>query len=93
MYNLQAAHDAIIESRVLQTYHINKQCRDESVVHGEDNPISVGDRVFLSTKNLNIPKGRARKLVQLYIRPFPVLLVDPAKSIYTLELPKKLVDR
>jgi hypothetical protein len=54
--NLLAAHHAIIESRVSQTFQANKKC-----------PASPGywrgDQVYLSTKNLTLPKGRARKLL------------------------------
>ncbi|KZT26152.1 hypothetical protein NEOLEDRAFT_1132713 [Neolentinus lepideus HHB14362 ss-1] len=32
-----------------------------------------GDLVYLSTKNLKIPKGRARKLIPKYIGPFAIL--------------------
>ena len=91
--NLLAAQDAIIDSRVHQTYHANKRRRDENKVHGEVEPIQVGDKVYLSTENLNLPKGRARKLAPKYIGPYSVLEADPASSTYLLELPADLAKR
>src|ERR1051326_1699781 len=55
-WNIMAAHDAIIASRVRQTYNTNKHRRP-----GDE--YSPGDLVYLSTKNLNLPKGRACKLI------------------------------
>lgn len=54
--NLLRAHDAIIESRVNQTYYANRKRRDAP-------KYAKGQLVYLSTKNLNLPKGRARKLL------------------------------
>ncbi|TFK59609.1 hypothetical protein BDN72DRAFT_751099, partial [Pluteus cervinus] len=42
--NLAEAHDAIIEARVIQTKNANARRSDER-------PLSVGDLVYLSTKN------------------------------------------
>src|ERR1700690_3166964 len=63
--NLEKAHDAIIESRVTQTHQANKRRREEP-------PIAVGDKMYLSTKNLALPKGRSRKLMPKFIGPYPV---------------------
>ncbi len=81
--NLADAHDAIIESRVFQTYHANKRRQG-------DPTISVGDLVYLSTKNLNMPKGRTRKLCPKYVGPYRVKEALPDSSNYTLELPAVL---
>ena len=50
--NLSMALDAIIESRVIQTHHANKQ-RKASLM------LDIGELVYLLTKNLTLPKGRA----------------------------------
>ncbi|OJT05306.1 Transposon Ty3-I Gag-Pol polyprotein, partial [Trametes pubescens] len=84
--NLEIAHDAIIEARVSQTYHANK--------HRQEEPeFSVGDLVYLSTKNLSVPKGRARKLVPKFIGPYKILECIPRTSNYVLDLPAELRDR
>ena len=48
--NLAMAHDAIIESRIGQMYHANKK-------KGITPTFEIGDLVYLSTKNLSMPKG------------------------------------
>ena len=48
--NLAMALDAIIESRVIQTHHANKKRKDPLT-------LDVGELVYLSTKNLTLPKG------------------------------------
>ncbi|KIK31648.1 hypothetical protein CY34DRAFT_102977, partial [Suillus luteus UH-Slu-Lm8-n1] len=60
-----AAHDAIIAARVKSTSTSNRK-RKES-------PFVEGDLVYLSTVNLSLPKGRARKLSPKYIGPFKIL--------------------
>lgn len=84
--NLQRAHDAIIESRVNQTYHANKR-RQKGPEYAE------GQLVYLSTKNLNLPKGRARKLLPKYVGPYPVTKVFAKESVCELRLPAELVKR
>lgn len=91
--NLEMAHDAIIESRVYQTYHANKRRRDESLLHGVENKIQEGDLVYLSTENLNLPKGRAKKLLPRYIGPYEVIKAHAETSNYTLRLPEDLAKR
>jgi hypothetical protein len=86
LWNLSAAHDAILTHRVFQTQQANKHRR-------EDPPIKVGDLVYLSTEDLNLPKGRARKLQPKYIGPYPVTLVKPETSTYKLKLPPELAAR
>jgi hypothetical protein len=66
--SLLAAHDAIIAARVNQTYHANKRRREEPAYR-------VGDRVWLSTEYLAMPKGRVRKLMPKFIGPFAVTKV------------------
>jgi hypothetical protein len=49
--------------------------------------------VFLSTKNLNLPKGRAAKLCPRFVGPYKVLQAKPKTSNYELELPTALQKR
>ena len=79
-----AAHDVIIVNRVQQTFHTNKKRQASALYH-------VGDHVYLSTKNLTLPKGRARKLVPKYIGPYKVVKAHNEASTVTLELPPALV--
>ena len=58
-----AAHDAIIADHVQQMFHANNKCCASDEYH-------VGDHMYLSTQNLTLPKGRARKLVPKYIKPY-----------------------
>jgi hypothetical protein len=84
--NLARAHDAIIEARVFQTVRANKKRSDEPLV-------KVGDLVFLSTENLNLPKNRTRKLRPKFIGPYRVLKVSPDTSTYVVDLPPVLQRR
>jgi len=84
--NLEKAHDAIIESRVTQTHQANKRRREEP-------PIAVGDKMYLSTENLALPKGRSRKLMPKFIGPYPVTKIHPRESRYDLDLPAELKAR
>ena len=86
LQNLAEAHDAIIEARVFQTEKANKRLKDEP-------KIAIGDMVFLSTKNLNIPKNRARKLCPKYVGPYKVVKARPETSTYSLDLPAALKER
>ncbi|KIK12982.1 hypothetical protein PISMIDRAFT_18316 [Pisolithus microcarpus 441] len=81
--NLAMAHDAIIKACVVQTHHTNKR-RKEGGKYDE------GDLVYLSMKNLTLPKGRARKLLPKYIGPMKIIRANPSTDTYTLELPKQL---
>ena len=83
---IDAVHDAIVASRVIQTHQANKTRREEP-------PLKVGDLVYLSTSDLNLPKGRATKLLPKFIGPYPIEAANPATSNYTLTLPPELVNR
>ncbi|KAJ3475421.1 hypothetical protein NLI96_g11847 [Meripilus lineatus] len=89
MENLMIAHDAIIKSRVGQTYFANNRRRNEETGDGEFE-IKEGGMAYLSTKNLALPKGRAHKLLPKYIGPYKVTRAFPEKSIYELDLPEEL---
>jgi hypothetical protein len=84
--NLMDAHDSIIAARVRQTFHANKRRREEPMY----NP---GDRVWLSTENLTMPKGRVRKLMPKFVGPFTVQRADHKHSNYMLELPPEMTAR
>ena len=77
------AHDAIIESRIGQMYHTNKR-------KGIMPKFEIGDLVYLSTKNLSMPKGPARKLIPKYIGLMKVVRQHTASNTYTLDLPGQL---
>jgi hypothetical protein len=81
-----AAHDAIIENHVSQMLHANKKHR-ASLVYWR------GDQVYLSTQNLTLPKGRARKPVSRFIGPYQVTKAHNEASTVTIELPPELVSR
>ncbi|KZV87925.1 hypothetical protein EXIGLDRAFT_589713, partial [Exidia glandulosa HHB12029] len=61
---LFAAHDRIIAARVRQTEQANRKRQPA--------PFKENDLVYLSTKNLRLPKHTARKLVPKYIGPFRI---------------------
>jgi hypothetical protein len=83
LQNLTEVHDAIIKAWVVQTSYANMCQREEAT-------ILQGNLVYLLTKNLNLPKGRARKLCPKYVGPYKVIKADPASSTCTLELPVAL---
>jgi hypothetical protein len=68
--NLADMHDAIIEVRSFQSDNVNKRRRIEP-------KIVPGDLVYLSTKNLNLPKNQACKLCPRYIGPYKVTESNP----------------
>ncbi len=84
--NLAATHDAIIKKHVFQTHQANKRRGEEPLIH-------KGDLVYLSTKNLNMPKGQARKLCPKFVGLYRVREAYPDTSNYVLELPVALQAR
>jgi len=78
------AHDAIIEHRVMQTHHANHR-------HMAGECYSLGDLVYLLTKNLALPKGRAKKLLPKFIGPYNVVEAHATALTVMLELPPKLI--
>ncbi len=85
---IHEAHDAIIASRVSQTHHANRSRRAEN---GDGDPDFAVDKLaYLSTANLSLPKGRARKLMPKYIGPYRITSANTAASTYTLDLPPDL---
>jgi hypothetical protein len=82
---LMKAHDAIIDARVKQTKQANR--------HRRRADFKVDELVYLSTKNLQLPKGQARKLVPKYIGPFKIIREVSTGASYQLELSKELKTR
>jgi hypothetical protein len=80
------AHDTLTEAWVFQKVHTNKRQCNKSEIK-EDN------LVYLSMKNISMPKGRASKLVPKYIGPYRVMRAIPLTSNYKLELPMELIYR
>jgi hypothetical protein len=75
------AHDAIIASRVKQTRTANSQWKEA--------PFALGDLVYLCTKNLSLPKGRARKLALMFVGPYKII-EDYKNNTFLLDLPSEL---
>ena len=71
--------DVILEHRVIQVHYSNKH-QKPSVIYHEN------DLVYLSTKNLDLPKGRARKLMPRFLGPYKVLKAMNDSSNVTIEL-------
>jgi hypothetical protein len=69
-----AAHDAILEHRMDQTFHANRK-RRESDIYAVDN------RVYLSRQTLTLPKGRARKLVPQYMGPYRAEMITTFRCV------------
>ena len=83
LWNLIDSHNVILEHRVMQTHYLNKHQRPGVIYHGSD-------MVYLSTKNLALPRGRARKLMPRFLGPYKVLKAMNDSSNVTLELPPEL---
>ncbi|KNZ72133.1 hypothetical protein J132_04414, partial [Termitomyces sp. J132] len=81
--NLAVAHNAIIEVCVRKMGMANLHCRP-------DTDLEKGALVYLSTKNLNLPKGRARKFCPKWVGPYRILGAYNEISNYVLELPMAL---
>ena len=82
---VMSAHDAIIASRIVNTVQAN---RKRAVANYKE-----GDLVYLSTKNISLPKGLARKLAPKYLGPFAVTKVLREGATYQLDLSEELVKR
>ncbi|TFY55328.1 hypothetical protein EVJ58_g8315 [Rhodofomes roseus] len=79
-----AAHDSIIAARVKQTRDANRRRRPA--------PFVKGDLVYISTKNISLPRGLARKLALKYIGPYKIL-EDYKNNSYLIELSRNLKRR
>lgn len=81
---IMTAHDAIITARVKQTELANRKQKES--------PFVKGDLIYLSTANLSLPKGKARKLAPKFIGLFKIL-EDYKNNPYLLDLPAELRQR
>ena len=86
VWDLLDAHNAILEHRIEQTHYSNKSCRP-SIEY------QTNDLVYLSTKNLALPKHRAQKLKPKFLGPYKVLKVMNNSLNITIELPQEFLDR
>ncbi|KIJ22920.1 hypothetical protein M422DRAFT_84881, partial [Sphaerobolus stellatus SS14] len=82
---IMQAHDSIIEARIKQARQANKKQRNIS--------FQVGDLVYLSTKNLSLPKGRSRKLTPKFVGPYSITKELESNSMFSLDLPPELKKR
>jgi len=83
LQNLADAHDLIIKAWVFQTHRTNARRIAEP-------EIWEGTLVYLSTKNLNLPKGWARKPCSKFVGPYKIKQAWLSMSTYELELPTAL---
>lgn len=81
---VMAAHDSIIAARVKQTRDANRKRRPS--------PFEKGDLVYVSTKNMTLPRGQARKLIPKFIGPYKILR-DFGNNSYQLDLSSQLKKR
>lgn len=79
-----AAHDSVLAARVKQTRDANRKRRPA--------PFVKDDLVYVSTKNMSLPKGLARKLITKFIRPYRIV-EDFGNNSYRLDLPADLKRR
>ena len=86
LWNLIDTHEVILEHRVMQTHYSNKHQRPSVIYH-------ENDMVYLSTKNLALPRGWARKLMPRFLGPYKVIKTMNDLLNVTLELPPELKDR
>ena len=76
LWNLMMAHDAIIKHCVMQAHHANQR-------HKPSEHFSPGDLVYLSTKNLSLLKGQAKKLLPKFIGLYKRVEVHTAASMWS----------
>ena len=81
---LISAHDALLTARIKQTIQANWRRRVS--------PLIKGDLVYISTKNIHLPKGTSRKLVPKFIGPY-CIMEDFGNNLYRIELPDTLKQR
>ena len=55
--------------------------------------LEKGQKAYLSTENLNLPKARAHKLMPKYIGPYEIISCNKEQSYYTLALSDELLKR
>lgn len=78
---IMGAHDCLIAARVKSTRNANRK-RVAS-------PFAADDFIYLSTKNITLPKGMSRKLAPKFVGPYPII-EDFGNQSYRLKLPLSL---
>ena len=86
VWNLLDAHNTILEHRIEQMHYSNTCCKP-SIEY------QINDLVYLSMKNLALPKHRAQKLMPKFIGPYKVLKAMNNSLNITIELPQEFKDR
>ncbi|QRW17517.1 Ty3/Gypsy polyprotein/retrotransposon [Rhizoctonia solani] len=79
------AHNALLDARVKMTKHANEHWRPAEY--------KVDDLVYISTKNIQWPKGTSKKLLVKYIGPYKIAKVVTKGASYEVELGKDLQAR
>ena len=82
---IMSAHDSIIAPRVSNTVQANRKCAPATY--------KIGDLVYISTKNISLPKGRARKLAPKFLGPFEITRILKEGATYQLALSEELLER
>ena len=82
---IMSAHDSIIAARVVNTVQANKK---HAIAE-----YKVGDLVYLSTRNISLPKGRACKLAPKFLGPFAITKVLKEGATYQLDLSEEVLKR
>ena len=81
---LMQAHDCMIAARVKGTNDANK--------HRRPSPFREGDYAYISTANIRLAKGLARKLAPKFVGPYKIKR-DFSNNSYQIELPTELRKR
>ena len=81
---LMQAHDCVIAARVKSTNDANKRHRRS--------PFKEGDYAYISTANIRLAKGLARKLAPKFVGPYKIKR-DFSNNSYQIELPHELKKR
>ncbi|QRW02440.1 Pol polyprotein/retrotransposon [Ceratobasidium sp. AG-Ba] len=79
---VMAAHDALIDARAKMTKQANKRRRPAEM--------KEGDLVYISTQNMRLPKGQARKLAPKFVGPYKIARVITQGASFEIELPKEM---
>ena len=74
---VMAVHNSILTAQVKQTHDANR--------HHCPAPFKLGDLIYVSTKNMSLPKGYACKLAPRYIGPYRIFQ-DYGNNSFKLEL-------
>jgi hypothetical protein len=76
---LDKTFNKLVTQRMRQAVKANRHCQ-------KGQKFNVGDLILLSTENLSLPKGRARKLLPKYLGPYKVLTANHSSLTYKVEL-------